>query len=403
MAAGGHRPDVDARGRRRGRPSGPGRPSSAPPENGEDGSIASTPTRRPASPQRRDQGVGRRGLADPGRAGDARRPGRGRCAGPARRSPRAARRLVLDQGDQPGDGARASPPRARLDEVGDRRPAARGAAASGRSSAGSGLRDTDDQGVALAAAAAQRSRTDAAAATLQLEREVQDDAGAGHADRVAERDGAAVDVDLVVGEAELAGRGDADGGEGLVELDQVEVGGRDALLLAGLRGGVGRLQLQRGVGPGDLAVGADLGEPGRGRAPRPWPCSSRRPRGAVGDLRGRAGGDGAVLGEGGAQLGEGLGGGVAADALVLGDDDRVALALRDRRPGRPRRRRRRSSRRRRPSGATARRTRPAPRGSGSGAAALHSSVSSAHRLRGELVEQARRRPSSRRAWCRRTW
>ena len=66
--------------------------------------------------------------------------------------------------------------------------------------------------------------------------------------------------------------------------------------------------------------------------------------GAVGDLRGGAGGDGAVLAERRAQLAERLGGGVAADALVLADDDRVALALRDRRPARPRRRRGRSSR-----------------------------------------------------------
>ena len=47
------------------------------------------------------------------------------------------------------------------------------------------LGNTHDQGVALAAAAAQRRRADAAAAPLQLQRQVQDDPGAGHADRVA--------------------------------------------------------------------------------------------------------------------------------------------------------------------------------------------------------------------------
>ena len=52
--------------------------------------------------------------------------------------------------------------------------------------------------------------------------------------------------------------------------------------------------------------------------------------GAVGDLRGRAGGDRAVLAERRAQPDQRLGRRVAADALVGADDDRVALALRDR-------------------------------------------------------------------------
>ena len=66
-------------------------------------------------------------------------------------------------------------------------------------------------------------------------------------------------------------------------------------------------------------------------------------RGAVGDLRRRGRGDRAVLVERGLELAQALGGGVAADALVLGDDDRVALALRDRTPARSRRRSGRSS------------------------------------------------------------
>ena len=51
--------------------------------------------------------------------------------------------------------------------------------------------------------------------------------------------------------------------------------------------------------------------------------------GAVGDLRRRTGGDGAVLAERGLQPSQRFGGGVGADALVLGELDRVALALRD--------------------------------------------------------------------------
>jgi hypothetical protein len=50
---------------------------------------------------------------------------------------------------------------------------------------------------------------------------------------------------------------------------------------------------------------------------------------AVGDLRRGAGGDGAVLAEGGPQLGQRVGGGVGADSLVDAEHDRVALALGD--------------------------------------------------------------------------
>src|SRR5690606_8255050 len=85
--------------------------------------------------------------------------------------------------------------------------------------------DAHDEGVALSAAAAQRGRTDPAAATLQLQRQVQQDPRSGHADRVAERDRAAVDVDLVRVQAQLLGRRQTDGREGLVDLDQVQVAG----------------------------------------------------------------------------------------------------------------------------------------------------------------------------------
>ena len=92
------------------------------------------------------------------------------------------------------------------------------------------LQGLEQDGVALAAAAAQRGRAEAAAAAPQLEQEGEGHAGAGHADRVAEGDGAAVDVGDLVGDAEVGHRGDADGGERLVELEQVDVADR----LAGL-------------------------------------------------------------------------------------------------------------------------------------------------------------------------
>jgi hypothetical protein len=63
--------------------------------------------------------------------------------------------------------------------------------------------------------------------SLQLQRSGAGDARAGHAERVAERNRAAVRVDVlrVVGDAELAEHRDALGGEGFVELDDVEICG----------------------------------------------------------------------------------------------------------------------------------------------------------------------------------
>ena len=80
-----------------------------------------------------------------------------------------------------------------------------------------------DQGVALPAAAAQGGRAGAAATTAQLVEQRQGEAVAAHADRVAEGDGPAVDVDDVAGDAEIGHRRQADGGERLVDLEQVEV------------------------------------------------------------------------------------------------------------------------------------------------------------------------------------
>ena len=81
----------------------------------------------------------------------------------------------------------------------------------------------DDHGVALAAARADRGAAEAAATAPQLEHERADDAGARCADRVTERDGAAVDVDLVLVDAEHADRVQGDRGERLVDLPEVDV------------------------------------------------------------------------------------------------------------------------------------------------------------------------------------
>ena len=105
--------------------------------------------------------------------------------------------------------------------------------------------------------------------------------------------------------------------------------GGDALPGDGLLDGVGRLGLQRRVGPGDDPVGADLTQPTQAQFLGLDLVHDHDGAAAVGDLRRRAGRDGSVLAECGLEAAERLGGGVGANALVLGEFDRVALALRD--------------------------------------------------------------------------
>ncbi len=136
---------------------------------------------------------------------------------------------------------------------------------------------------------------------FELEGEVQGDPRAGHADRVAQGDRTAVDVDLVGVDPQLLGRGQPDGRERLVDLDEVEVGRGDALACAGAGDGPGRLLLEGGVRSGHHAVGADLGEPGQAELLGLGLAHHDDGSGAVGDLRGRAGRDGAGLAERGAQ------------------------------------------------------------------------------------------------------
>src|SRR5208282_6698989 len=80
---------------------------------------------------------------------------------------------------------------------------------------------SEQQGRALAAAAAERRRAEPAAPAAELEDERERDPGAGRAERVAERDRAAVHVHDVGRDPERVHGGDADGGERLVDLDQV--------------------------------------------------------------------------------------------------------------------------------------------------------------------------------------
>ena len=81
----------------------------------------------------------------------------------------------------------------------------------------------EDQRLALATAPAQPGGPEATAAPLQLVHQMQGDAGPGRPDRVAERDRAAVDVDNVQADAEVAHLLDSHCGESLIYLDQIQI------------------------------------------------------------------------------------------------------------------------------------------------------------------------------------
>ena len=90
---------------------------------------------------------------------------------------------------------------------------------------------------AQAAADAQGSQALLGVGTLHhLVEQGDDDTGAGAAHRVADGDGAAVDVDLGHVEFQLTGNRDGLGGKGLVGLDEVHILDGQAGLLHGLAG-----------------------------------------------------------------------------------------------------------------------------------------------------------------------
>src|SRR5579884_4363658 len=88
---------------------------------------------------------------------------------------------------------------------------------------GSATSDRDQERVALAAAGADRREAEAAAVAAQLVHHRGDDPPAGRADRVAERDCAAVDVHLLLVRSEQPGRVPRDGRERLVDLDPLDL------------------------------------------------------------------------------------------------------------------------------------------------------------------------------------
>src|ERR1044072_9426155 len=114
----------------------------------------------------------------------------------------------------------------------------RSAWARARARASIGSIPLDAEGDAHAAADTQGGEALLGVALLHFVEKGGEDAGARGADRVADRDRAAVDVDLVGVPAELLADRERLGGERLIGFDEVEIGDRPAgFLERALRGG----------------------------------------------------------------------------------------------------------------------------------------------------------------------
>src|SRR5882757_6602218 len=300
-------------------------PSKAPPENGEDGSTARTPTRLPCLRRALTSADVDVDLPTPGDPVSPTTWARPVCGASAVATSRslglASSTIEISRATALGS---LSCARATRSETLYWRgidllcPIARSA----------GRRHVEHQGVSLPAAPTQRRHARAATPATQLQREVQRDARARHPDRMAQGDSPSVDVDFLRIHAEFASGDEAHRGECLVDLEQIQVGGLDPLLAASRDDRVRRLLVQARVGARDDAVCADLGQPAQPQLLSLGLAHHHDRGGAVGDLRGGPGSDGAIGGEGGAKPRQPLGGGLAPHAFVRVHDLRVALALR---------------------------------------------------------------------------
>src|SRR4029077_11257670 len=116
--------------------------------------------------------------------------------------------------------------------------------------------------IALAATRADRRTAEPAAAPSQLEHEASEQARAGSADRMPQRDRTAVHVHALLVDAEHANGVERDRRERLVDLPHVDVGGLKSGLLERLARGTRRRGRQVGEVVGALRVRHDLCESG---------------------------------------------------------------------------------------------------------------------------------------------
>src|SRR5215218_10210469 len=174
----------------------------------------------------------------------------------------------------------------------------------------------EDGGQTLADTDAEGRDPILAAAALQLADQGAGEAGAGAAERVAEGDRAAVDVEALLLDPELASAGEDLRGEGLAQLDQVELVDRQAGVLQRAGDGLDRPDAHEGgVDPRDTGgdhprqrLGADLLDAFLG--------GDQHAGGAVVQGRGVAGGDRPPLAKDRSQLLQLLQGGIGARSLV---------------------------------------------------------------------------------------
>ena len=186
----------------------------------------------------------------------------------------------------------------------------------------------EDQGVALASPATDRRAAQLRAAAPHLVGERQHDPRAARADRMPERDRAAVHVHDRFVDAHHARRVEHDRGECLVDLHQPEVAGGEAGALQRLLHRERGHGVQRREPVGRHPVGHDLRQRLQTQPlNRFLTCDDDGAR-AVADLRGVARRDRPVGGERRLQLREPIQGGAGADALIALDDDGIAAALR---------------------------------------------------------------------------
>ncbi len=142
-----------------------------------------------------------------------------------------------------------------------------------------------------AAADAHRHHDVLDAAPLALDQRMAGQARAAHAVGVADRDRAAVDVELVVVDAEPVAAVDHLHGEGLVQLPEADVVDLEAVRLEELRHGEHRADahlVRIAAGDRDAAIDAERREVALARELR---LHQHAGAGAVGKLRGVAGGD----------------------------------------------------------------------------------------------------------------
>src|SRR6266699_3555052 len=211
-------------------------PSSAPPVNGDVGSTASTPTRRSSARYARTSALVTVDLPTPGEPVSPTTRAWPTCGATARITGlSSAEPFSTCETSRARD--RASPSRAAATSASARE-------SSGTRSVAARPRHPQQQRVTLAAAAAQRRRAEAAAAPLQLIGQVQREPGAAHPDRMAERDRAAIDVDDVLADLQIAHRLDRDRRERLVDFDQIQVRDRQPGFAERVLDGARRLRLQ---------------------------------------------------------------------------------------------------------------------------------------------------------------